>query len=321
MIIGILSHYEHQADSSIDQIKQVCLNKNIEVKIINPLDINLAIGFTPNVPWGYPKVDSIITRCDIDDISTAEAEAYFKAIVYYKTLGVPISNDEQAVRISQNKILTHQMLMLHHIPTPKSFFSHSLDNLIETAQLYLGYPLIGKTIYGGRGENVVKINNEEELVSFYDKCYAKNELVFIQEFINTNLTSTGACKSYRTIVGRDANNAPVVFASYEKQSIFPDFRTSMLCGATASTLQKVDEEILEFSRKTLDALKADLTAIDLLKDNEGNIYVLESNICFYCIDAMTDFIGVNIWERIVNSLFEKQTQTLDMVSFSEAVVL
>jgi len=316
MKLGILTHYQHSLDRSLEQITATCLNKGIEVEVINPLNINLATGFSPNVAFGFPKVDAIITRCDIDSICTVEAEAYFKAMTYYEALNIPIINNEQAIRISQDKMLTHQMLTVQGVATPKSFLSNSLDSCIEVAKSHFGYPLIGKAIYGGRGEDVVKILNESELVSFYKKLHAENKTIFIQEFVKTERTEVGGYKSYRTIVGRNEDNAPVVFACYEKQSVPPDFRTSMLCGATANRLKEADEGILDISRKALDALQADLTAIDLLKDNEGNIYVLESNICFYCIDEMVDFIGTNIWDSIVDyqlKSFEKLKLVTEVV--------
>lgn len=300
MKLGILTHYQHSSDRSLEQIIETCLNKGIETEVINPLNINLATGFMPAVDFGFPQVDAILTRCDIENVCTIEAEAYFKAMTYYTALNIPIINNEQAIRISQDKMLAHQMLAMQGISTPKSFFSSSLDHCIEVANLHLGYPLIGKTIYGGRGENVVKINNERELVSFYNKFYSENKPVLIQEFIDTQSKALGSYKSYRTIVGRNQENAPVVFACYEKQSIPPDFRTSMLCGATASRLQQVDQGLIDISKKALNALQADLTAIDLLKDSKGNFYILESNICFYCIDEMFDFIGTNIWDSIIN---------------------
>ena len=301
MRIGILSH--RIEDNAISEIKKICLSQNIDVFVINPFHSNYPINLNGEKLHNLPTIDVLITRCDIDNLLSIQSDAYFRAIAYYKSLNVRIINNEKAIKNCQDKIITHQLLAEKNISTPKTFFAYSLSSILLTAKLYIGYPLIAKSIFGGRGKEVIKIENETELKAFYN-CNTQHYPILIQELIDLEKDNANCVKDYRVIVGRDKQYKPKAFGHFERIAKKNEYRTNLSLGGTLKRVYSFDEKLIQLAENTLNAVYADIAGIDIGRDRKGKLYVFEVNICFDYTPNLEEFLGCNIWKNLIQDLLK-----------------
>lgn len=127
----------------------------------NNLEINLTIAFFEDfTPPTTQMPDCVIMRGYNQTIS-----------IYFEQLGVWVINTWNAMQLSLNKILTHQILCEHNIPNPPTIYHptanynfHNICNQLDDEKF------IVKKIDGSKGENVFLVGSPSELSSAISKC-------------------------------------------------------------------------------------------------------------------------------------------------------
>src|SRR5699024_4338132 len=217
----------------------------------------------------------------------------------FELLGIPVFNSAKAIEISDDKILTHQHLAKHKIPTPKTIVAPKVykninpvnSNYMREIAKSLGYPLIIKEAFGSFGEQVYLIHNEQELNDKIETIAGVP--YFFQEFVKT---------SY----GRDLRLQVVgdeVVAAMKRTAV-DDFRANVTNGGTmqAYTPTEVEKNV---AIQATHAIGADFAGVDLLygKDDTPLVCEVYSNAH---IHNLYDCTGINsadyILDYILNSL-------------------
>ncbi|HYC47514.1 MAG TPA: RimK family protein [Burkholderiales bacterium] len=98
-------------------------------------------------------------------------------------LGMPVIDDPESILKCTNKVYLSELMARHYIPTPKTLVVHR-DNLHEVVPT-LGLPCILKQPDSGFGLGVVKIENEQQLMSKARELLMKSELLIAQEWLPT----------------------------------------------------------------------------------------------------------------------------------------
>ncbi|HYD94907.1 MAG TPA: RimK family protein [Noviherbaspirillum sp.] len=97
--------------------------------------------------------------------------------------GLVVIDDPDSILRCTNKIYLNELLLRHHVPTPKTLVVHrgNVDQIAGT----LGLPCILKQPDGAFSQGVVKIESEETLIAKVDELLAQSELVLAQEYLPT----------------------------------------------------------------------------------------------------------------------------------------
>lgn len=221
----------------------------------------------------------------------------------FELLGIPVFNSANAIEMSDDKIQTHQMLALHHIPMPLTIVAPKVYTtvnpvssfLLEQVEEKLKFPLIIKEAFGSFGEQVYLIHNRTELIQ-------KTEVIgnvpyLFQEFIKTSS-------------GRDLRLQVVgnhVVAAMKRTAV-NDFRANVTNGGKMQ-LHTPTESEKKIAIKATKAIGADFAGVDLLYGENEAPLVCEINSNAH-IHNLFNCTGINcadaIVEYILNELSKKE---------------
>jgi glutathione synthase/RimK-type ligase-like ATP-grasp enzyme len=63
--------------------------------------------------------------------------------------------------------------------------------------------------------------------------------------------------------------------------------------------QPYDPELITLSELALESIGADVAGIDVARDKNGDLFLLEINISFGTNKSFAQAIGINIWESVI----------------------
>jgi RimK family alpha-L-glutamate ligase len=207
-------------------------------------------------------------------------------------LGIPVFNQSEAIRISDDKIATYQKLAAVNLPIPrtiiypKTFFATEVKKtIIQSAVEAFGFPMIVKEAFGSFGEQVYLVHTDQEL-STKIETLGTNPFM-LQEFI----TSSYGVDLRLHVVGDQ------VVAAMKRQSA-NDFRANVTAGGTMEAYQPNDIE-QELAIKATKAIGADFAGVDLLLGPDQNPIVCEVNSNAH-IHNLYDCTGINVADFMID---------------------
>ncbi|MCI5731786.1 MAG: RimK family alpha-L-glutamate ligase [Eubacterium sp.] len=217
---------------------------------------------------------------------------------YLESQGIPLYNSVDAIRLCDDKRLTHIALMREGIPSPRTimapmtypnigFTNHDFFKQVERE---LSYPFVVKEAFGSFGEQVYLVRDRKELQQRIQGT-STTELLF-QEYIPESR-------------GRDVRLQVVgdrVVASMYRYSD-TDFRANVTAGGKMKNYTPSKEES-SLALRAARAVGADFAGVDLLFGAEGPLVCeVNSNAHFKNIQTCT---GVPVAEEIIQYLCEVQ---------------
>ena len=106
-------------------------------------------------------------------------------IQWLETSGRTVINGNQTVRTEVSKARQSLLLQKHHLPTPKTLVTNSLERLEEASEDFKGKSFIVKPNKGGKGAGVQLFASKEELKSSIDEntLYSPDDIYILQEYI------------------------------------------------------------------------------------------------------------------------------------------
>lgn len=212
-------------------------------------------------------------------------------------LGISVFNSSEAIRISDDKILTYQQLATAKLPIPKTiiypktFTSQQLKHGVMQAAIHrLGFPMIVKEAFGSFGEQVYLIHNKADLIQQI-KHLATKPFV-LQAFISTSYG-----KDLRLhVVGNK------VVAAMKRQSAH-DFRANITAGGTMQAYEPSEEE-QKLAILATQSIGADFAGVDLLIGENDSPIICEINSNAH-IRNLFDATGINVATFIIDYIFKK----------------
>lgn len=214
--------------------------------------------------------------------------------------GVRVVNSGQAMRLSQNKFLTHVELVHHGLPTPKTLFR--VDNYSVCVR-ELGSPFILKAIRGSKGMEVFLVHSSEEFNQL------KNQYEFItQQYI----ASSYGCDIRIWVIGDCA------VASVLRRNT-TSFKSNIALGATAEHFS-VTPEIEHLAVESCRALGLELAGVDILFDGEGyTICEVNGNAGFRAFALSGDRVDIPalIFDYLRRELYSQPCSCCDFVALDQ----
>ena len=217
---------------------------------------------------------------------------------YLEAQGIPLYNSVDAIRLCDDKRLTHIALMREGIPSPRTIMApmtypnigFTNHDFFEYVERELSYPFVVKEAFGSFGEQVYLVRDRKELQQRIQGT-STTELLF-QEYIPESR-------------GRDVRLQVVgdrVVASMYRYSD-TDFRANVTAGGKMKNYTPSKEES-SLALRAARAVGADFAGVDLLFGAEGPLVCeVNSNAHFKNIQTCT---GVPVAEEIIQYLCEVQ---------------
>lgn len=217
---------------------------------------------------------------------------------YLEAQGIPLYNSVDAIRLCDDKRLTHIALMREGIPSPRTIMApmtypnigFTNHDFFEYVERELSYPFVVKEAFGSFGEQVYLVRDRKELQQRIQGT-STTELLF-QEYIPESR-------------GRDVRLQVVgdrVVASMYRYSD-TDFRANVTAGGKMKNYTPSEEES-SLALRAARAVGADFAGVDLLFGSEGPLVCeVNSNAHFKNIQTCT---GVPVAEEIIQYICEVQ---------------
>lgn len=216
-----------------------------------------------------------------------------------ESIGYRVFNSAQAIENCDDKGLTHEILSVQHIPTPRTILAPMtypnigytnlkfLDNVIKE----LGLPLVIKENFGSFGAQVYLCSTIEEVHKKTKELEGK--AILYQEFIK----ETNGRDVRLQIVGNK------VVAAMERTAKEGDFRANITNGGKMTPYYptKAEEKLaIDACRRLL----VDFAGVDLLFLEGGFSLVCEVNSNAH-FKNIYDCTGVNVADSIMEYIVEK----------------
>jgi ribosomal protein S6--L-glutamate ligase len=262
MRIGVLTEEPKNEDVAI-ALKEAGEKLGAEIVIIDLNECAVVNNAEPLVLYQGKPLDGL----DACLVRGSESKLEFRThIVDYLTKqGVRMINKSDAIKVCDNKFATQSLLNGIGVKTPKTVTVVQIEQL-DAAIAYIGdkFPMIVKTVSGSHGVGVIKVESYESLKSITQYLLAEKTDLMVQEFIPHK-------ESGRIMILGDK-----IIAAVMRTIPDGDFRSNMDQGAELKkhTASEVETEI---ALKTAKALGCELSAIDYIMDESGEMVIFEAN--------------------------------------------
>ena len=214
------------------------------------------------------------------------------------SLGVPVFNSAETIRLCDNKGETALALAAHGIPTPKTLIApmtfegvgYTKTDFVKKACHALGFPLVIKELYGSFGEQVYLVNGEKEAL---DRVASLGSRPFLFQAL--------IAESF----GRDVRANVVgdrVVAAMLRTGKNGDFRSNIGSGGRGEGF-RLSPEGERLAVAAARAVGADFAGVDLLFSKNGfTVCEVNSNPQFA---GTMQYTGVNMAEHILEYIQTK----------------
>jgi gamma-F420-2:alpha-L-glutamate ligase len=250
----------------IKSLLKVAPDLDIDIKLINPIDIDLIITSEDNKSILYknkvqPLPDFVISRF-------GASTTYFtlSLLRHLERLNVCIFNSANSIEVVKDKLHTQQVLANYNLPVPQTMLVKYPVNSSLVERVF-GFPLVVKTISGTQGNGVYLCtdkNNFEDLIQFINSTDTKTNII-LQKYIKT---SHGKDLRVFVIGGR-------VVACIQRKAKNDGFKANFSRGGEVVQYE-ITPEIEWIATETAKILNLDIAGIDLLF-NDDHFLICEAN--------------------------------------------
>jgi glutathione synthase/RimK-type ligase-like ATP-grasp enzyme len=184
-------------------------------------------------------------------------------------LGLPVIDDPDSIRQCNNKVYLNELLLRHHIPTPRTLMVHR-DNVGDVIAT-LGLPCILKLPDSAFSLGVRKIGSEQELAACVGALLRKSELLIAQEYLPTSFDWRITFLDRRPLFVCKYFMAPGHWQVIKRES------SSRVEGRTSAVaVGEAPRAVVATAWKAADIIGDGLYGVDL-KQVEDRCYVIEIN--------------------------------------------
>lgn len=206
--------------------------------------------FVRGVPGG--SLEQVVLRLDV--------------LHALKILGVPVYNDGRAIERTVDKAMTSFVLAHAGIATPATWITESEGEAarIVRAELAAGRELVVKPLFGSQGVGLKRIGTLADLppIAEYDGVY------YFQRYVESG---NEAWHDWRVFVIDD-----VAVAAMKRQG--KSWITNVSQGGTCTPAELSEQQDLQIlAQKACRALQMDYAGVDLIRDRDGGLHVVEVN--------------------------------------------
>lgn len=183
-----------------------------------------------------------------------------------RSMGIPLVNDLDAIRLTSNQFLTLQALAQAGVPVPDTLFINAPDGLDEMPGFLTEHPVVVKQINGHQGSGVVLAQSRTELMHLVNTQMDKTQGLLLQQY----LAPAGRQDIRILLIGGKVAGA---------MRLTPpegDFRANYHLGAR-SRAHDLSDAVAQIAVAAAEAVGLDIAGVDLIIDAEERVFVIEVN--------------------------------------------
>jgi [lysine-biosynthesis-protein LysW]---L-2-aminoadipate ligase len=228
-----------------------------------------------------PRVDVVLAR------SVSYSRTSY-SVQILESLGIPVVNTSEVIRVCGDKLLTSLALMKNNIPTPKIMVSFTPESALQAIER-MGYPCVLKPVVGSWGRLISRIDNRqmaESILEHKSMLGPSHSIFYIQEYIPKE--NNRDIRSF--VIGNECITA--IYRTSEH------WITNTSRGGTASICPV--ETVREISIKAAKAIGGGIVAVDLFETPNG-LVVNEIN---HSMEFRNSMHEVNIPKKIIDYVVE-----------------
>jgi len=209
-------------------------------------------------------------------------------------IGVPVMNSARTVERCCDKAATSFYLTKNNIPTPATWTvqSAAAARVIVRRETPRG-PLVLKPLFGAQGRGLKLIRHEADLPDID----AVQGIYYLQRFVGVE------CDGFRDIRVLVSNSDVIAAMSRHARH----WITNVKLGAKPEPIQ-ITSEMRDLSLRSAEAIGADFAGIDLLRERDGHLTVLEVN-SMPGWRGLQSITGFSIADRLASDLLARLDQT------------
>ena len=213
---------------------------------------------------------------------------------FNQNLGIYSIQSASGIRSASDKMETSQKLSFAGVKTPKTIIASEPKHIKFLIEKIDNLPAIAKTVKGSLGVGVMILESPLQTNTTLEMIYKNNIDVLLQRFVDGN------SQDIRAIVCGNE-----VIAAMKRTGKKGDIRANVSQGGTgeAITLSKEDQQLCIEAAKSI---KLEICGVDLIKDKEGNSYIIEINSAFGM--KIQEITGIDISGKIIEHI-EKNYKT------------
>ena len=207
-------------------------------------------------------------------------------------LGVVVYNDARAIEKSVDKAMTSFLLHRAGIATPHTWVTEqpALARRMLLKSTASENDLVMKPLFGSQGEGLVRLSAGMALPDLS----AFNGVAYLQQFIDAKQKTW---RDWRVFVAGSH-----ALAAMERQG--KNWINNVAQGARCKAVD-LDPELAQLAERAARALQLDYAGVDLIRNHEGQPFVLEVNgiPAWKGLQSVTD---INIGRCLVNDLLDRR---------------
>ncbi|MBN2042944.1 MAG: RimK family alpha-L-glutamate ligase [Candidatus Aenigmarchaeota archaeon] len=256
--------------------------KDFRVTLVPLVDVKLSIGKDMDATYekqSLKKFDYILPRID-----SKRAQIGYPVLRFLDHIGVRKPYPAETVLLAHNKWLTLEQLARYGVPVPETYLTSSKESALR-AMNKLKLPLVIKLLGGFGGEGVLMVDSKEAFQSVVATMKSLKQEILIERFME----SSG--EDIRGIIAGEE-----IIASFKRIAAQGEKKANIHLGGRSISF-KLTPEMEEIVRKSAEATKTKLCAVDMLSTNEG-VKAIEVNINFG-LQGIEKTTNINVARRII----------------------
>lgn len=201
--------------------------------------------------------------------------------------GVAVLNPPRAIECAVDKYLTTSRLAAEGLPVPETITCEGFEQAMA-AFTRLGGDVVVKPLFGSEGRGIVRVSDPDLAHRVFRTLERIGAVLYLQRFIR----HPGYDIRVLLLDGRPVGSV--------KRTNPHDFRTNVSRDARAEVHAATDQEI-EFALRAARCTETRFAGVDLLYDEQGQIYVIEVNAVpgWRAFERAT---GIPVAERVIESI-------------------
>jgi len=236
----------------------------IQPALVDPTRLTAAIGSAERVTAGdisLSELDLLLVR-EVPGGSLEQVIFRMDALHQLENGGVRLVNSPYAIEKMVDKYYTLSLLQAAGLNVPETRVSENFNEAMSAFEI-LGCDVVVKPLFGSRGIGMVRVNDVEIAGRVFKALQLGGYVFYLQKFIPHRnrdmrvLIAGGEC-----------------VAGMER--IADSWKTNLAAGARAQHMD-LTAEVIDASLRIARTLGADLCGVDLLRSEDGELYVIEAN--------------------------------------------
>lgn len=273
------------------RFRQTGRSLGIPFQVVSPQSLELDVGGSG--PRAFLHGEPLDADAVLPRRGAATTKLDLAVVRHLESMGVPVVNDSEAIRVAGDKYETMLNLRDEGLPHPSTALCTGEEEIGPALDAAGGLPVIVKTIQGTHGKGVHLVHTRRRvraLVRYYEK---KDQPVIVQEFVKE---SQG--RDFRAFVvgGR-------VVAAMQRIAAKGEFRANFHRGGSAVEWS-IDPDAASLAIRAARCIGLDVAGVDFLASEEGLLITeLNSGPGFEALEAAT---GLDVAREVLDYCWQQR---------------